>query len=135
MNGQRKSPLSSGEPCRRHDCVKCCIDTKMPLTSDDIRRISSLGFKIEDFAIKVGKEWRLRNRSGKCYFLTENGCRIYNFRPEGCRLYPLVYDEEGGKPVLDELCPYRMEFKLENSDIEKLLKLIKRLAAEAELQK
>ena len=132
---KRKSPLSSGEPCRRHNCVKCCIDTKMPLTSEDIRRISSLGFKIEDFAVKIGKEWRLKNRNGKCYFLTENGCKIYDFRPEGCRLYPLVYDEESGKPILDELCPYREEFKPEKSDFEKLLKLIERLAAEEKLQK
>ena len=107
----------------------------MPLTSEDIRRISSLGFKIEDFAVKIGKEWRLKNRNRKCYFLTENGCKIYDFRPEGCRLYPLVYDEESGKPILDELCPYREEFKPEKSDFEKLLKLIERLAAEEKLQK
>ena len=107
----------------------------MPLTGEDIRRISSLGFKIEDFAVKIGKEWRLKNRNGKCYFLTENGCKIYDFRPEGCRLYPLVYDEESGKPILDELCPYREEFKPEKSDFEKLLKLIERLAAEEKLQK
>jgi len=107
----------------------------MPLTSEDIKRISNLGFKVEDFAIKVGKEWRLRNKFGKCYFLTENGCKIYDFRPEGCRLYPLVYDENSGKPILDKLCQHREEFKPEKSDFERLLKLIERLAAEAKLQK
>lgn len=107
----------------------------MPLTSEDIRRISSLGFKVEDFTIKIGREWRLRNKHGRCYFLTERGCRIYDFRPEGCRLYPLIYDEESGKPILDNLCPYKEEFKLEKSDFEKLRKLLERLMAEAELQK
>ena len=132
MKEQKRSPLSCGEPCRRHNCIKCCIDTRMPLTSEDIERISSLGYKIEDFAIKVGREWRLKNKFGKCYFLTEKGCRIYEFRPEGCKLYPLIYDEDYDKPVLDELCPYREEFKPKKSDYERLLRLIEKLRTETE---
>lgn len=126
----RKYPIESGEPCRRHNCMKCCIKTEMLLTHSDVKRISSLGYEIEEFAVKVGKEWRLKNVSGKCYFLTENGCRIYNFRPEGCRLYPLVYHETRGKLVLDELCLYREEFKPKKSDFEMLLALLKELKAE-----
>jgi len=132
---KRKYPIESGQPCRRHNCIKCCIKTEMPLTKADIELISSLGYKTEDFAIKTDKEWKLKNKFGKCVFLTENGCKIYDFRPQGCRLYPLVYDEELGKPILDELCPYREEFKVEKSDIEKLLRLIKELKPESKASK
>lgn len=100
----------------------------MPLTLEDIKRISSLGFKIKDFAIKTKKEWRLKNKYGKCVFLTENGCKIYESRPEGCRLYPLVYDEASGEPILDDLCPYREEFKPKKSDYERLFRLLKALS-------
>mgnify|MGYP003884730673 CR=1 FL=1 len=102
----------------------------MPLTEGDIKLITSLGYKTEDFAIKDGKEWKLKNVNGKCVFLNKNGCKIYDFRPQGCRLYPLVYDETTGKPVLDELCPYRKKFRIGKDDIKKLLKLIEKLKVE-----
>lgn len=111
----------------RHRCVKCCVETEMPLTRDDIERISSLGYRTEDFAFKDERNFRLKNKSGRCVFLTKEGCGIYDFRPEGCRLYPLVYDEDSGKPVLDELCPYREEFDIKKSDFERLLRLIEDL--------
>jgi len=134
LKKQRKRPLDDGEPCIRHNCIKCCIDTQMPLTREDIKRISSLGYKIKNFAVKIGKEWKLRNKLGRCYFLGENGCKIYDFRPEGCRLYPLIYDEEHDKPILDELCPYREEFEPKKSDFERLLRLIDKLRKETETE-
>ena len=122
-----KSSLESGEPCVRHRCVKCCIETEMPLTEEDIRRISGLGYKVEEFSVRDGKKFRLKNKFGRCVFLTDEGCKIYAFRPEGCRLYPLVFDDSLKKPVLDELCPYREEFDIKKSDLERLLRLIEKL--------
>ncbi|HIE14522.1 TPA: YkgJ family cysteine cluster protein [Candidatus Bathyarchaeota archaeon] len=97
----------------------------MPLTETDIKRISGLGYKLEEFTVRDGKRFKLKNKNGKCVFLTENGCKIYNYRPEGCRLYPLIYDESINKPVLDDYCPYKNEFKPTKDDAEKLINLIK----------
>lgn len=121
----RNYPLESGTPCKRHKCIKCCVETEMPLTETDIKRISGLGYKLEEFTVRDGKRFKLKNKNGKCVFLTENGCKIYNYRPEGCRLYPLIYDESINKPVLDDYCPYKNEFKPTKDDAEKLINLIK----------
>jgi len=126
-NETEKHPLSSGTPCTIHNCVKCCIDTRMPLTRFDIERISRQGYRIKDFVMKRKRERRLKNRNGRCVFLGDDGCIIYSFRPEGCRLYPLVYNENNGKGVIHDFCPYGQEFKVRTDDIEKLNVLIKKL--------
>jgi hypothetical protein len=102
----------------------------MPLTRLDVERISKQGYRIKDFTVKRKRERQLRNVNGRCFFLGENGCRIYPFRPEGCRLYPLVYDEGNGKGVIHDFCPYGREFKVSRDDIENLFALIKNLYKE-----
>jgi Fe-S-cluster containining protein len=129
-----KSALS-GSPCLKHACIECCLETEMPLTRVDMRRIAREGFRLSDFAIKVGVEWRLRNSSGRCFFLSGGLCRIYSLRPEGCRLYPLVYNEDTGKPAIDDLCPHRVEFETDKEDVTSLIKLIRRLEKEAEKER
>lgn len=119
--------LRSGVPCVRHKCVKCCLETRMPLSRFDVKRVLELGPRLEDFAVKVAKEWGLKNRSGRCVFLSEDGCKIYSHRPEGCRLYPLVYDEGAGKAVKHRLCPYRHEFEVREDDVKNLRELLERL--------
>lgn len=87
-------------------CGRCCYQTEMPLTEEDIAIIEGLGFRREEFAIEVDGILRLRNVNGRCYFLDEsNRCRIYEHRPIGCRIYPVVLDMETGKAVVDDLCP------------------------------
>ena len=88
-------------------CGKCCHDTRMPLTESDIKRIKRLGFAEEYFVDRRGRIPKLKNVDGHCVFLDPdtNSCMIYPDRPEGCRLYPLVYDEECDKVVVDDLCP------------------------------
>lgn len=127
-----KSALGSGSPCIEHGCVECCLETEMPLTKSDIRRIARQGFRLSDFAVKVGVEWRLRNSSGRCFFLSGGLCRIYSHRPEGCRLYPLVYNEDMGKLAMDNLCPHGREFEVDEEDTARLMRLIRRLEKEAE---
>jgi Fe-S-cluster containining protein len=120
--------LSSGIPCTSHKCVKCCIETRMPLSRSDVDRISKQGYRFKDFVVKWGKERRLRNINGRCVFLREDGCVIYPFRPEGCRLYPLVFNENTRKVGVHKLCPYGHEFEVGRDDVENLTVLFNKLS-------
>ncbi len=122
MKGVRHS-VANGIPCVKHGCVVCCLETRMPLSSLDIRRIVRLGYRLECFAARTKEGWRLKNSSGRCVFLREEGCRIYPDRPEGCRLYPLVYDENSEKAVIDHLCPHGHEFEVQKNDVKRLKSL------------
>ena len=129
-SGTKKYPLRSGVPCKINRCVHCCIETRMPLSLLDMNRISKIGYRLEDFAIRTEEGWRLKNQFGRCIFLAEGGCEIYPHRPEGCRLYPLAYDENSGKIVLDSICPYRYGFNVEKGDIQRLKSLLEGLGKE-----
>jgi len=126
--------LASGIPCVKHKCSKCCLETRMPLSNLDLNRILKLGYRIEYFAMKTKEEWRLKNNSGRCVFLSEEGCGIYSHRPEGCCLYPLVYDENLKRGVIDHLCPHGYEFKLQKNDVVRLRNLIKKLDRQTEFR-
>jgi Fe-S-cluster containining protein len=96
-------------------CGRCCISTEMILFRDDIERIKSLGFKLEDFTEFRDGFYRLKNVNGRCVFLSSgNKCRIYSFRPIGCRVYPLIYSLDEG-PIFDSECPLT-KFKLYRCD-------------------
>jgi len=123
--------LSNGSPCLRHSCVACCIETEMPLTEDDLKRIEKLGFKRSDFTIEAEGETRLKNKAKKCFFLEDNRCKIYESRPEGCRIYPLVYDVDSHRFVYDPVCPHSTEFKGTREDKDRLKRLIRKLEREA----
>jgi len=96
----------------------------MPLTNKDLQRIHKLGYDKKTFVRIKGEIPRLRNLEGRCIFLQEEGCMIYRYRPEGCRLYPLVYNVDVGRTVLDPLCPFWCLFKPTEENVEKLLRLI-----------
>ena len=126
VDGERHE-LESGIPCLKHRCAKCCLETRMPLSNPDLKRVLKLGYRLEHFAEKTKEGWRLRNYSGRCVFLQDEGCGIYLHRPEGCRLYPLVYDETLGKAVIDIICPYGFEFEVQRDDAGRLESLIEEL--------
>ena len=119
--------LTSGIPCVKHKCVKCCLETRMPLSNPDLKRILKLGYKLECFAEKTQGGWRLKNNSGRCVFLLEERCGIYSHRPEGCRLYPVVYDENQKKSAIDLLCPYGYLFNVRRNDVARLKILLEKL--------
>ncbi len=107
-------------------CGKCCYETEMPLTEEDIERIERLGFKRKEFVVEVDGIPRLRNVGGKCFFLDEfNRCRIYENRPIGCRIYPVVLDLESGRAVVDDLCPKKDSVREE--DLRKAEVILKEL--------
>ena len=128
-SSSHKHPLRSGIPCVNHRCVRCCMETSMPLSSFDIQKIVKRGYDLSDFTIKADGGRQLKNIAGRCAFLSEDGCTIYPDRPEGCRIYPLIYDEELRKAVVDLLCPYASEFDVTKGGITKLKNLLGRLVS------
>jgi Fe-S-cluster containining protein len=123
-----KHPLRSGIPCVNHRCVRCCIETSMPLSVFDIQKIVKRGgYDLSNFTIEADGGRQLKNIAGRCAFLSEDGCTIYPYRPEGCQLYPLIWDEDRGQAVRDYLCPYASEFDVKKADITKLKNLLGRL--------
>ena len=113
----------------RKYCGKCCYNTEMMLTEEDIERIAKLGYSREYFVDTTGSFPRLRNVSGHCVFLDEKTgrCMIYDHRPLGCRLYPLIYDVKERRVVVDNLCPKASEIGEET--IRKYSKYVEMLVA------
>ena len=93
------------------DCGKCCEQTEMILSEEDIILIlngASFNLKREDF-IEMNNDgfFQLKNVKGFCFFFEPSTklCRIYKLRPQGCNFYPLIYDFDTSKCVLDVDCP------------------------------
>ena len=109
-------------------CGKCCYNTEMPLTKEDVERIERLGFKREEFTVEVDGILRLRNLNGRCVFLdNDNRCKIYDHRPLGCKIYPAILDESC-RVVVDDKCPRKHE--VSKRDLRKVKKLLKKLVRE-----
>lgn len=117
-------------PCRRHDCHTCCVDTRMTLTEADISRLESVGFS--DFARENRDgDLELRNSEGRCVFLEDGRCGVYHRRPDGCRLYPLVLDLGLDRVVRDDFCPHQGEFSIDPDRAARLRRSVARETAEA----
>jgi len=121
-----------GEPgfMQCSNCGKCCKDTEMELSSDDIKRLEEMGYSLEEFAVIDNGVTRLRNVDGWCYFyrLADKKCRVYRKRPLGCYLYPVVHLINAGA-IVDELCPMgqtitEQELSTKGKILNKLLKKI-----------
>jgi len=102
----------------------------MELSSEDIKRLEKMGFRLEEFVVTDNGVARLRNIDGYCIFYNRANkkCQIYEKRPMGCRLYPVVYLANEGA-IVDELCPMghtisEKELKTKEKILEKLLKKI-----------
>lgn len=115
-----------GNICRKHNCSWCCYETEMPLTIADMMRITQkTGLTIEEYTRDKDGLLVLRNvREGDkkhCIFLKEGLCSIYSLRPKGCQLYPLIWDLNEDKAILDPDCPYHDRFKIDKKSLEKIL--------------
>jgi Fe-S-cluster containining protein len=117
--------LNLEHPCVRHRCHRCCVDTEMTLTSEDVRRISSIGHRNFFFETEDGYV-QLDNRDGNCIFLRAGLCTVYDHRPEGCTLYPLILDTDEWVVVLHDFCPHRDEFEFTEGQKKQLARLIER---------
>lgn len=125
-----KNPLINGTVCLENDCIICCLETEMLLSNEDLTRINEQGYSVNDFATRTDNGWQIKNNNGRCFFLSDNRCGIYDQRPEGCRIYPLVFDITYEKPVLDNICRYRHEFFVTKEDIKNLKALHSKLQEE-----
>jgi len=94
------------------DCYMCCLETEMFLSNMDVSRIERLGFYKEDFLEEKDGFLALKNVDDKCFFLKEKMCSIYENRPQGCRFYPLIYDFEQEKVIIDKLCVHHQDFNV-----------------------
>lgn len=129
-------------------CGNCCKDPLLPLTDQDVRRISRhTGDSAKDIVrwvdrhgidmadepeafvrLRQGKRVMvLRHEGGGCRYLGDDDrCTIYSARPLGCRIYPLDPEvRRDGKPrrlriVKATECPYELDGK---NDLEDLLDL------------
>jgi Fe-S-cluster containining protein len=115
-------------PCIKYGCDKCCRETVMPLSNEDITRIKALGYT---GFIDNSSTWpKLMNIDGACYFLEKGRCTIYNNRPEGCKLYPIVMNVDGDQVGIDDDCRYSEEFEIIGSKVSSILDLFDRLNIE-----
>jgi Fe-S-cluster containining protein len=129
-------------------CGNCCRDPLLPLTDEDVRRISRRtgdrprdivtwvdrhGIDMDDepeafVRLRQGKRVMvLRHAKGGCRYLGEDArCTIYSSRPLGCRVYPFDPDfTRSGKLrrltiVKATPCPYERDGKTNITDLRSL---------------
>lgn len=116
--------------CLDKKCIICCKETKMLLSEKDINRIKKLGYQYDFFVDTYDRWLQLKNKEGLCVFHNGIKCSIYKDRPEGCQLYPVIYDKDNKCAILDEECPHRTKFLINNSLRKKLYNLVLRVEKE-----
>jgi len=113
------------------DCGKCCLETEMLLSKKDINLIlkrSSIYFRKNDFVIKnKNGNFQLKNTNGHCVFLDPvlKLCKIYKHHPQGCRFYPMIYDVEKKRCIIDKECPRPNLFYQDQKEFKKICKQLK----------
>lgn len=118
-------------PCRRHECHLCCVDTRMTLTGADVSALESAGHS--DFArLNSRSDLELKNSDGRCIFLADGRCAVYEIRPEGCRLFPLILDIGVDRVVRDEYCPHWREFSIDADAADRVRRSVEIETVEAE---
>lgn len=118
-------------------CALCCGDTKarvrrILLLEIEAKSISQKTHKsLKDFAEKLDEfepyiYMMKKAESGKCIFLKDDLCTIYQTRPLICRFYPFELKEENHKHVFaytDECPAIGKGPYLEKGYFEKLVKI------------
>lgn len=92
-------------------CGNCCRFNVITLTAPDIRRIEAEGYT--GFVEETGDgEKKLRMVRGRCMFVRDDKCSIYEHRPRVCREFPFR-KTLGFIPNAREwsCCPGMKEFK------------------------
>lgn len=93
------------------NCGKCCLETEMILSKQDLNLIlnnASNNLNEDDVVFKNNDDFlQLKNSSGHCVFfdMSSKECKIYKLRPQGCKFYPLIYDRDNHKCIIDKDCP------------------------------
>ena len=109
--------------CNRY-CGECCKKLSVMVSKEDIKNITKLGYKKEDFLdedlLSINKFMLKRNNDG-CTFLKQNkdgmySCSIHKNRPKTCRQYPFFGKEKAIDSCLPEDMFPNVSFKLINSN-------------------
>ena len=107
----------------------------MLLSNSDIQNIENIGFK-RNYFVRFKKGWfYLKNKDGRCVFHNGKKCIIYDHRPEGCKLYPLIFDDDHKRAIIDEDCPYNEYFNFDKKDIDQLFTLVNKIFNEQKNRK
>ena len=122
--------MAINNPCKSFHCIHCCKETVMLLSLDDVKRIKELGFSRDFFVDEVEGWLQLKNKNGLCVFHDGSHCTIYENRPYGCRLYPVIYDADNDRAIIDEECSYGTYFSLSKSIEKELFSLVEKIKAE-----
>jgi hypothetical protein len=100
----------------------------MELTKEDVNRIQSRG---HSGFYRMENGYRImKNVKGRCFFLKNGLCSIYDIKPKGCMLYPLVMSLPSRTPAMDLDCPHRHMFGFIKDEIRELEELINTLEEE-----
>ncbi|MFX0059131.1 MAG: YkgJ family cysteine cluster protein [Candidatus Hodarchaeota archaeon] len=114
------------------ECGKCCLETEMVLSKKDINLIlnmSSVYDRKAEFVIKnEDGNLQLKNVNGRCVFLDPplKLCKIYDIRPQGCRYYPMIYDIDKKRCIIDDECPRTNLFYQNRREFERICKELKK---------
>lgn len=103
----------------------------MELSFADIERIESNNpshWNRDAFCELRGEFYTLKNENGHCIFLNAeiNQCSIYENRPQGCRFYPMLYDPQNNKCLLDDDCPHKALFYQYKAEYQSLCKKVRK---------
>ncbi len=95
--------------CQR--CARCCGDTShrgrnILLRESEVERISRhMGLRPLSFASQASNnghyQYRMKKKSGKCFFLYGKSCRVYEVRPLICQFYPFSMKKHNGSYVFE----------------------------------
>jgi len=95
-------------------CATCCGDTSIHarhilLLKQEVQRIAKVTSRpVEEFVAKIEGhepyiyEMKKTQKDGKCVFLENKSCTIYEFRPVICRFYPFEF--RSTKNGISEFC-------------------------------
>jgi hypothetical protein len=105
------SPVLPSLPCYPCPHASACCAYGATLSDEEASAISAAHGDGKAYRTRWG-EWRTRVVQGRCVFLRDNACSIYDqpYYPAVCRGFPFVDAETGGPYEYErEICP---EFEL-----------------------
>ena len=108
--------------CNRY-CGECCKKLSVMVSKEDIKNITKLGYKEEDFLDKdllsINKFMLKRDKNGFVFLKKHNdgkySCTIHNNRPKTCRQYPFFGKNNKVGSCLPQYMFPNVDFKFNNS--------------------